>query len=82
MLHKAGEVSFEPLLHDLAVHDPVDVNASSGRFLSRRQDPLKLTYVLDPIGIVDDHHVALRDEELARVLDIEGGEVGGEQLLE
>jgi hypothetical protein len=31
---------------------------------------------------VDDHHVALRDEELARVLDIEGGKVGDQQLLE
>jgi len=38
--------------------------------------------VLDPIGIVDDHHVALRDEELGRHLDVESGQVGGEQLLE
>jgi hypothetical protein len=37
--------------------------------LPRRWDPLKRTSVPDPIGIVDDHHVALRDEETARVLD-------------
>jgi len=38
--------------------------------------------VLDPIGVVDDDHVALRDEELGRDLDVESGQVGGEQLFE
>jgi hypothetical protein len=81
LLHQAKHVNFNPLLHDLAVHNPVDVNAGKGRFLPRWWDPLKLPFVLGPIGIVDGHHVALRDEELGGVLDIEGGEVDGEEVL-
>jgi hypothetical protein len=53
LLHQAKHVNFDPLLHDLAVHNPVDVNAGKGRFLPRWGDPLKHPYVLGPIGIVD-----------------------------
>ena len=81
-LQGASSVSLEPLFHDLAVHDVVDVNTGKGRFLLRRRDALKLTGVLSPIGIVDGHPIALRDEELARVTHIESGEVGGERLLQ
>src|SRR5260370_25735741 len=82
LLHEAREVRFEPLFHNLAVHNPVDVRAGSGRFVPRRRDPLKRTGVLDPVGIVDDHHFALRDAELGRDMDVEGRQVGGEELFE
>src|SRR5262249_12669452 len=82
LLHEAGEVSFEPLFHSLAIHNPVDVGARDRHFPACSWDALKLAGVLDPIAVVDDHHVALCDEELGRDIDVEGGQVGGEKLFE
>ena len=70
LLHQAGQVSFEPLFHNLAAGDPVDVGAGQGPLLACRGYPPKLTGVPDPIGIADDHHVAFRDEELGRHMSI------------
>ena len=47
LLHHAGEVRFEPLFHNFAVRNPVDVGAGRGHFLPRRGDALKRTGVLD-----------------------------------
>jgi hypothetical protein len=79
---RTEQVCFDPLFHNLTVHNPVDVSASHGRFLPRRWDPLKRTYMLEPKGVVDSHHVALRDQELGGDMDVEGGEVGGDLLFE
>jgi hypothetical protein len=43
---------------------------------------VKRSRVLGPTGVVNDDHVALRDEEPRRLAKIEAGEVGGEQLLQ
>src|SRR5215831_14735523 len=83
LLHQVQHVPFSPLFHNLAVYNPVDVGAGNGRFLPRWWDPLKRTCVLEPNGIVDSHHVALRDQELGCEMDVvEGGEVGGNQVFE
>src|SRR6266511_4354996 len=82
LLHEPKQVTFDPLFHDLAVGDPVDVGAGNARLLPCCWNTLERTGVLEPIGIVDDHHVVLRHEEFGRVVDIESSEVGGDQLLE
>ncbi len=82
MLHEAKQVTFDPLFHNLAVGDPVDVGTGDAGLLPCCWDALELAFVLEAIGIVDDHHVVLRHEEFGRVIDIEGGEVGGDQLPE
>src|SRR6266511_6264979 len=83
LLQQAREVHFVPLLHDLAVHDPVNVNPGSAQLLPRRRDTGELTFVLDAVGVVGHHLVALRDEEeLVCAVKIESGEIGGEQLFE
>src|SRR6266511_1068664 len=50
--------------------------------LPRRRDTGELTFVLDAVGVVGHHLVALRDEELVCAVKIESGEIGGEQLFE
>jgi hypothetical protein len=47
LLQQAREVHFIPLFRDLAVHDPVDVNAGGTQLLSRRRDTGELAFVLD-----------------------------------
>src|SRR6266508_3612297 len=55
LLQQAREVHFVPLLHDLAVHDPVNVNPGSAQLLPRRRDTGELTFVLDAVGVVGHH---------------------------
>src|SRR6266702_5286316 len=82
LLHKAKQVTLDPLFRDLAGGDPVDVSAGNAGLLPRGRDALELAFMLEPIGIVDDDHVVLRYQEFGRVVDIEGSEVSGDQLLE
>ena len=82
LLHQAEHVGFDPPVNYLAIHNAVDISAGHGRCRPRRWDTLEHTGVLGLIGIVDDHHLAFCDEELGRDLEIEGSEVGAEQLLE